>query len=583
MKNIIIYKHTHVFWVKIFVFFGLIIVGSSCQKKLASDDLSDGISGLLYVKVAESVFNDEISISNKAVNSSSPSELITNTTELSEDLLLISELRPIGNIAVQNEIITRGANQAATPIKNVLLAGVKYKLVIYRDNGDYVSEHDYVYGDPVVTPVQLNGGSTYTFVAYSINSTSTLPLVTFVNNSAKKLSESTVSANAGEDLMFFKETRTVSGNSPNYLNIVFKHKFNSIKVTVDASITEYEINELEINVPNSHATSALNFSNEVFTHSTPSISSPFVFSGLGTSSTATSTGIFNVTTGVNLDVLSLAKIRVGNITVNNITPFSKVTLIPGVKYEMSLKLANNDAYITHKGYSAVRINGQVWMRHNLGANYSSDPNGTGTAIFGDFYQWGKNSPFMTGAQNFPNADLTATPPVPNPVGWVRLADASPFNSWNAGTEAAPIRGALDPCPPNYRIPTQTEGNAFIQNVVASSTAPSAGVSGIAVYTSRRKKSINLKLPMQGVTRGVPSTGGTGNTETNEWNYRTNDYIDLMASVWTSTRTSIAAIYSLRWFNNNTFVLVSFPLPNKSNAIVGGNIRCIAIDPTDTTP
>jgi len=53
---------------------------------------------------------------------------------------------------------------------------VKYKVVVYDNQGAYVTEKDYSYGEEATAAgIALDAGKSYTFIAYSINSTTVLP------------------------------------------------------------------------------------------------------------------------------------------------------------------------------------------------------------------------------------------------------------------------------------------------------------------------------------------------------------------------------------------------------------------------
>ncbi|MCT4216684.1 hypothetical protein HZP46_14570 [Elizabethkingia anophelis] len=77
----------------------------------------------------------------------------------------------------------------------------------------------------------LNGDQTYTFVAYSINSTSTVPAVT---NTPRTLATDKLNGING-DLMYFSKNMMVSGNGKNYISVVLKHKFTKITTVIDAT------------------------------------------------------------------------------------------------------------------------------------------------------------------------------------------------------------------------------------------------------------------------------------------------------------------------------------------------------------
>ncbi|WP_343319271.1 hypothetical protein [Sphingobacterium multivorum] len=71
-----------------------------------------------------------------------------------------------------------GKQATVTEQRTPLAANIKYKIVVYGANGDYVTEKTYTNTVDNSTEIVLEAEKTYTFVAYSINSTATVPAVT---------------------------------------------------------------------------------------------------------------------------------------------------------------------------------------------------------------------------------------------------------------------------------------------------------------------------------------------------------------------------------------------------------------------
>ncbi|CAA7197060.1 FISUMP domain-containing protein [Chryseobacterium potabilaquae] len=86
---------------------------------------------------------------------------------------------------------------------------------------------------------------------------------------------------------------------------------------------------------------------------------------------------------------------------------------------------------------------KTWATHNLGADTSLDPNVPVKEIHGYYYQWGVKD-------HVADAD---TPPGAI-SGWNVVYASN--GAWNSGTEDAPIKTAIDPCPAGFRVPTRTE-------------------------------------------------------------------------------------------------------------------------------
>lgn len=134
-------------------------------------------------------------------------------TPFNKDFDLVAELLPVSSSSsVNNEQASlKGAPMAIT--ETILLGSkIKYKVVVYKSTGEYVTERDYIHGQESSTAIlNLDGGSNYTFIAYSINSTTTLPSVTFSDLTNKTLSTSILSeVNGSSDFMYYRTDMQVS-------------------------------------------------------------------------------------------------------------------------------------------------------------------------------------------------------------------------------------------------------------------------------------------------------------------------------------------------------------------------------------
>ena len=520
----------------------------------------------------------------------------SHTIELNDKFLLKAELIPTGQFspsssrkikasASQNastgQNVSAGQNASASQIaatdlkaeifRNPLSPNVRYKLVVFKANGDYLQEIDYVYTQEAsAAKLMLDGTVSYIFVAYSVNSTSVLPAITFSNPANKTLNTASVVAPAGNmDLMYFRRDLILPQNTPTNLNVVLKHKLTQITTTIDASQTEYEIDALSgVTLDNHLPNSALNLSTGTVTPSGTATTVPLVFPAGNSMIKTAAPAIINASPAGTK--LTIGNLRITHVTAPaNITPIGPVTVVAGFKYNMKLTIVPNDAFLTYENQMAVRINGKIWMRLNVGATASDpDANPTTNLHQGNYYQWGRKFVVGSGTSNLSSA----------PTGWV----SSNFNSptaWNTGTEAAPKKNITnDPCPTGFRVPTKPEMDDLLSSTIitrnsGSFTTSATNYNSAFVFTSKRKKSVKLTMPFQGyyTVRGVGP---------DDQSYVFNPYISYRGtyglyfnSYFLAPRVNSRLTLSTITGSNTASVVIQ--QPHNGNTVESTPIRCIA--------
>lgn len=477
----------------------------------------------------------------------------TNTVQLNKDFYLKAELTA--------ETSPNNSSPKNTPLKAAVNAPIAtniiYKIAVFDENGLFVLDRNYARGQETPNSgLQLDAGKTYTFIVYSINSTTTIPNITFTDSNNRTLANASVDISGVSDFMYFKRDMPLVSESVNYLDVILKHKLSQITTTIDASLTGYNINSVNSNFTPHNSTANIKLVDGNITRTGTVGNVPLVFPTLNSAIVTSNPTIINANATSNSS-FTIASISVGSLTQTNITPFTDLIISPGVKYNMKLNIIPSDEYLTHQGLPAVRINGQIWMRHNLGVNTTLDPDPAiiESNLHGNYYQWGVNL-------------ITGTGIATNQNGNYNGSNGPSFTAWNTGNAANPIKTTADPCPEGYRVPTQGEFNALFSNVITTDFNGGTTVYNRAkILTSIRNNSIKLTIPKQGRL----------NVAGNQLPYARDGITNrgIYVYLWTSTATNnnISRVVTVFATTGN---FSSNSVNNRSAPVVSHNIRCIAI-------
>ncbi|WP_343559233.1 FISUMP domain-containing protein [Sphingobacterium sp.] len=447
---------------------------------------------VVKVNILGNHYDNEESIEKKSatgLHTTDNNKVQYQETAFNDEYTLVAELAP----AYSHESITTKAGIKASTETKPLDPGIRYKMAVYNSSGEYVTERDYIRGSENSTSqLSLDAGQSYTFVAYSVNSATDLPSITFANPANKTLTTSSLEGLSGStDFMYFrKDNMVVSGNTVNYIDITLAHKMSMITTIIDASATGYEVTAISASISPHFLTTTIQLSNGVPSQADQVGNVPLIFQTLNTATIVSNPVILNATTSIGK--LNLASITIGPLTPQNIISLNNLVISPGVKYDLRIRINPKDVFLDHQGQKAARINGVIWMRYDLGApgasiNIDPDQDPSTMDLYGNFYQWGRIP--AIGTANWPGVTNWSSNIV------------QPDNAWNSGTENAPVKTAADPCPSGYRIPTKREAEFLISGTTASNiglwAASQSNYSAAKVLTSIRNKNVKLTLPVGG--------------------------------------------------------------------------------------
>lgn len=494
----------------------------SCKRSDNPEEQQTGKAAIV-VNMKGSVFADSKTVKKGAIGNAPLGQEQVREFSLGKDLFVeavLSESSQEGAVALQAGTGSIKAATETSPLANA----VRYKLLVYDNAGAYVTSRDYVRGEESnAATLQLQEGASYTFVAYSVNSESDLPAANEDN-----LSTAGLSIDGNSDFMYFSETRTVTAGT-NYLNVLLKHLLSQISVTVDASLTGYNIMAISAGLDSHYPNAQISLADGSVTPSGTTETTAIVFPTLGSGgspSVAAEPTVINGAT--NTGKMILNSITVGEIVYN--VPSDVLTglnITPGVKYNLKLTITPADIYLTHNNQSAARIRGLIWMRHNLGATISLNPdqNPSVKGLHGNYYQWGRRNAVA-------NADTQ-----PAAIsGWNTTNAAN--RAWNSGTLTSPVKTANDPCPAGYRVPTRAEwtslSNATSDRRIGNWTGSNTNYSAAFVLISKWNRNVILTFPVPGHRaagngslqfRGEGTnywTSTEGNTNSNAWATHSNE-------------------------------------------------------------
>lgn len=226
-------------------------------------------------------------------------------------------------------------NEPFTSVEQIpLTKDVKYHLLVYNSSGALVIEKTYSYGNEASEPgIPLDAGQTYTFIAFSINSTLNLPAL------SNKGSLSTASLDAvNADLMYFKNVVTLK-DGVNNLNVVLKHQFSEITtlLTMDPNTTGFITSILSPVITPTYGSANLKLQTDALAYNgLNNAGLPVVFSSLGLGQrSVTSTPTILIHPKEDNGCLTFGSITIDEETKNNFTVGS-LKITPGHKYNLNL-------------------------------------------------------------------------------------------------------------------------------------------------------------------------------------------------------------------------------------------------------
>ncbi|NHQ72683.1 hypothetical protein HAP39_19490, partial [Elizabethkingia miricola] len=232
----------------------------SCRSNDSDNKMTAGGTANVSINLQGEAFDDIADLGGQASLtqgvSGSTSAVQRKEIPFNNDFTLVAELSPVKASVSNQAQASLGGNLLAATGPTPLGTGIRYKVVVFRSTGEYVTERNYIRGQESSTAaLNLDGGSNYTFIVYSVKSQTDLPDVMYTNSSNKTLSTASMSGLANTvDFMYYRKDMQVSGNQTNYLDVILRHRLSQITTTIDASATGYNITAVTANIDSHYPT-----------------------------------------------------------------------------------------------------------------------------------------------------------------------------------------------------------------------------------------------------------------------------------------------------------------------------------------
>ncbi|OPC52961.1 hypothetical protein BAY06_02390 [Elizabethkingia anophelis] len=393
------------------------------------------------------------------------------------------------------------SNSQAAISGSPITSGVKFRVIAYRQsNGSYQTYQDYTVGQPAI-PMMLDNGQAYNIVVYSYGTTN-LPAIS--SGEQNNISSAIVNYDDNNRDFMHQKISFTPTNSTNTLNITLRHKVAQITTIVNSGSLG-NITGITGGLLTPHySDGSISLSSGIMSgRSTLSSGAGLSFSGLNTT-TVTSAPVFvNADTGGNATGGFSAAITIaGNTKTISLPNSFKIT--PENKSDLTINLTKCGAYI---GVNTNPANYKDFMCQNLGATLGIDPFSPEAGNHGAKYQWGYKpaDPTVSDSRYYTQANDQAN--IGAISGW--NSASLPNGSWSDTSKTA-----NDPCPSGYRVPTNAQWQAVIDNnnVERVGSWANDGIYTTALYFRNPSNVRTLMLPVAGwryATDGTLADRGFG--------------------------------------------------------------------------
>ncbi len=510
-------------------------IAVSCSKEKGENTIE--VNKGIKLALTEAQFGgDNISVA-KASAKAGATEPLTITKEIqSGPFSITAELTE--NTPSNSGLKASTGKKAATKLLS-LRGPVTYRVVAYETDGTYIDQSvgDASDSTQVFFGDKLIAGNKYTFVIYSLGSTTTAPPAAPTTNLYTAGQVNFAFANYtenGADFMYAieKDVTILGNNTPTPLTTPLQHMFTRVTLLVDnsdATGTFGTANYVkggylsEVPVQAEWVSPFANPTVDLSTGETLSATNAINVPPVSNLNATARTFIVNQSQSTNFSIaltIPSGQIKIGHDVNAQAVNFNfsnaGLGLKPGFSYTMKLRF-NSDRFVNASNVTRSAtaadaryavIAGYRWDRYNLGvvdvnpATNNPDAVPSVQALYGNYYQWGRQA----AVANAYSGDGAI-------AGW--NTTPAPDGSWNNGTAAAPVKATLDPCGTGDRVPSQAEytrlgtytRHTSIGNWTTFTGNITVGLSDFTaahIMTSKKSSDIKLSFPANGHRN--PTTG-----------------------------------------------------------------------------
>ncbi|WP_282638452.1 hypothetical protein [Sphingobacterium thalpophilum] len=261
-----------------------------------------------------------------------------------------------------------GTRAAAVEERTPLAANIKYMIAVYDADGNFIKENAYTNTVDNTAEMQLPAGKTYTFIAYSVNSTSDLPGID------GKASLTTASLNnISADLMYFKGSLAVQSGSTSTLNVVLKHKYSEVTTSLNmATDMGGTITALSgTNISPTHSSANLKLSDgSIAYNGNATANAAVVFPQLGAGLRyVSSIPTLLIHPGTTAGIFNIGSVTIDGETKNNVQ-VPGLVIVPGQRYNLNLNFKTCTQQVVGANlnwdYPQVRVDNQDGVKNSTG-------------------------------------------------------------------------------------------------------------------------------------------------------------------------------------------------------------------------